>query len=200
MIKQPESYNKVYVEEALDIEIAVANEGEGAFFKTETNYEIDFRGKLGLQKTDFTAMHLEITEKMINGPLLIFFRGMNYTHDELRASENKCQTLYMELEFRSTETKHVCSSDLPVASEFKSPVKLESDGILSKGVMSFSDDGQEGFFYQQDFYLNADNQEGYDLTISLSQKFTDEVTIVPLIEIRATEQDDPVKIEKTQTP
>ena len=31
MIKQPEAYNKVYVEEALDIEIAVAQEYEQTF-------------------------------------------------------------------------------------------------------------------------------------------------------------------------
>jgi hypothetical protein len=90
MIKQPEAYNKVYVEEALDIEIAVAQEYDKKFLKTETNYEIDFKGKLGNQKTDFTELRLEITENMLNNPLLIFFRGMNYTHDDLRASENKC--------------------------------------------------------------------------------------------------------------
>ena len=58
-------------------EIAVKDEWEGAFFKTETVYEIDFKGEVGLKKTDFTVMHLEITERMINGPLLIFFRRMN---------------------------------------------------------------------------------------------------------------------------
>ena len=84
---------------------------------------------------------------MINEPLLIFFRGMNYTHDELRATENKCQTLFIELEFRSSQTKHVCVNDYPSALQSKSPVALDKDSTFSKGVMTFSDGGAEGFFY-----------------------------------------------------
>jgi hypothetical protein len=66
--------------------------------------------------------------------------------------------------------------------------------------MSFTDSGADGFFYSQDYYLDADNEEGYDLTVILTQKFTDEVTIVPVIEIRGTELDEAVTMPKTTSP
>jgi hypothetical protein len=77
---------------------------------------------------------------------------------------------------------------------------LDRDSTLSNGVLSFSDDGAEGFFFSQDYYLNAENEEGYDLTVYLTQKFNDEVTIVPIIEIRGTELDDPVNYGRTDVP
>lgn len=66
--------------------------------------------------------------------------------------------------------------------------------------MSYSDSGADGFFYSQDYYLDADNEQGYDLTVVLTQKFSDEVTIVPIIEIRGTELDEVVTMPKTTTP
>ena len=90
MVKQPERYEGTSTEEALDIEIAVARSGESTFFKTETNHEIDFGGKLSKQKVDFTMLHLDINEDLKDVPLLLFFRGMNYTHDDAKTIGSQC--------------------------------------------------------------------------------------------------------------
>jgi hypothetical protein len=63
--------------------------------------------------------------------------------------------------------------------------------------VTFKDQGSEGFFFYQDYFLDPLAVDGYSLTVSLSQKFSDPVTIVPIIEILATEQDDPVNKKLT---
>jgi hypothetical protein len=61
--------------------------------------------------------------------------------------------------------------------------------------MTIDNTGIEGFFFFQDYFIDQDNDSGYDLTVTLVQKFSDEVTILPIIEIRGTELEDAGKIK-----
>jgi hypothetical protein len=61
--------------------------------------------------------------------------------------------------------------------------------------MTIENTGSEGFFFFQDYFIDQDNESGYDLTVTLVQKFSDEVTILPIIEIRGTELEDAGKIK-----
>lgn len=66
--------------------------------------------------------------------------------------------------------------------------------------MTFENTGSEGFFFYQDYFIDQDNDSGYDLTVTLAQKFSDEVTILPMIEIRGTELEDAGKSKQISKP
>jgi hypothetical protein len=118
----------------MDIEIAVVNHGENKFLASVSNFEIDYKSKLGIEKTDFSVLRMEITETMLNVPLLIFFRSSNYTHDELKIVSSICESLFVEIEFRSANTAHVCDLNAPTIVQNKNAIRLQSSVAESKGI------------------------------------------------------------------
>ena len=154
-----------------------------------SNYEIDMKGGFGKTGLEFTQLYFEVTSRLVNEPLLIYFRSTNFTHDSLSYEVPQCQLLYIELEYRSDKNMHQCDSEYPSQTSTSSPIQisqgytsLTNDKIYTLTHTDNADD--QPFFYSQDYYVSMDEaMQEYDLLISLEQKFIDKTTIVPILEV-----------------
>ena len=115
LVKQPELEQAQNTDENFAIEIGVTKSDGTSFLKSVSNHQIDLKGQIGMTSLDFTQLSFEVQAKLVDEPLLIFFRGTNFTHDNAGQETPQCQLLYIEIEFRSDTAKHQCNSDYPAA-------------------------------------------------------------------------------------
>ena len=69
-------------------------------------------------------LNLEITKELVNQPLLIMFRGKNFSNEDEREVDRQCQLFYIEMEFRAKDSAHKCSEDYPSPTFKKQPIEL----------------------------------------------------------------------------
>ena len=115
LVKQPELEEVQNTDENFAIEIGVTKSDGTSFLKSVSNHQVDLKGQIGETALDFTQLAFDVPSKLVDEPLLIFFRGTNFTHDSLGQETPQCQLLYIEIEFRSDAAKHSCNPDLPAA-------------------------------------------------------------------------------------
>ena len=150
---------------------------------------VDLKGKIGKTYLEFTELHFDVTHKLLDEPLLIYFRSTNFTHDNSGQETPQCQLLYIEIEFRSDKNMHHCNTDYPQATPKNEAIHISED-YVSPGndqihTLIHTDNAEDQpFFFTQDYYITLDeaNQE-YDIQISLAQKFIDKASIIPVLEI-----------------
>ena len=90
-----------------------------------------------------------------------------------------CAQVFMELEFRASQSLKKCDAAQPELAPQKKPIVLgpvqqhpEKEQI---STLQIAESGEEDpFFYHQDFYLqNDDTVAMFDLEVQLAQKFID---------------------------
>ena len=72
--------------------------------KTSINHEVNFKKERGEHNhiiIDFAVLELEIDKELVDEPLLIYFRGLNQTHDEDLFEPQLCTEVFIEIEFRA---------------------------------------------------------------------------------------------------
>ena len=106
LVKQPELEEVQSTDDSFAIEIGVSKSDGTSFLKSVSNYEIDMRGGFGKTGLEFTQLHFDVSTKLVDEPLLIYFRSTNFTHDSLSFEAPQCQLLYIELEYRSDKNMH----------------------------------------------------------------------------------------------
>lgn len=98
--------------------------------KTSINHEVNFKKERGYDNhiiIDFAVLELEIEKELVDEPLLIYFRGLNQTHDEDLFEPQLCTEVFIEIEFRALQNIHACETSYPEISEKKNPIVLEKD-------------------------------------------------------------------------
>ena len=111
MLKQPELEVATAADEAMHIELGIVRaDGTGAM-TAETNHAMSFSPDGGSKAlTDFGVLEFEVTSALVDEPLLVYFRGVNQTHDAGFMEDQLCAQLFIELEFRATANLHKCES------------------------------------------------------------------------------------------
>lgn len=115
---------------------------------------------------------------------------MNHTHDYDFMGPQLCTDLFIEIEFRATQSLHACDSSLPELRRQRNPIVLgrnqthpASEELYTLPINEATHD-EQSFFYAQDYFIKKDETlHEFDLQIMLSQKFIDQHTIVPIVEV-----------------
>ena len=85
LIKQPEREVAVASDESMHLEIGVVKQDGSGSMKTSINHEVDFKKDWNESNhivIDLAVLEFEIDKELVDEPLLIYFRGVNQTHDE----------------------------------------------------------------------------------------------------------------------
>lgn len=106
--------------------------------------------------------------------------------------------MYIEIEFRDIGSQHKCDQDLPPIHESDRIIQITEDYMEEKvesvhtvqhnfPAEQQDKSGKEMFFHQQLYYINDfDDSSEYEIQVELSQKFIDQSTVVPWIEVLET--------------
>lgn len=115
MLKQPELEAATAADESMHLEIGIVRADGTGHMNAETNHYMNFMQHTGIQGalTDFGVLELEVPKDLVDEPLLIYFRGVNQTHDSGSMEPQLCTQLFIEIEFRAMQSLKKCDSTLP---------------------------------------------------------------------------------------
>ena len=91
-------------DESMHLEIGIVKLDGSSSMKTSINHEVNFKKERGEHNhiiIDFAVLELEIDKELVDEPLLIYFRGLNQTHDEDLFEPQLCTEVFIEIEFRA---------------------------------------------------------------------------------------------------
>lgn len=125
-MKQPQREFANESDESMHFEIGVVRADGMGTMHTESNHVVDYNGKAhgGHTVIDFSVLEFEVSPKLINEPLHIYFRGVNVTHDFDFMEPQLCVDLFIEIEFRSVQNLHRCDNLYPDLLNKKQPIEL----------------------------------------------------------------------------
>ena len=116
----------IAADESMVLEIGIVKVDGSGSMKTTSNHAMAF--KLGKTSNhvgmDFAVLEFEIDKELVDEPLLIYFRGVNATHDEDLYEPELCSELFIEIEFRAIQNLHACESNHPELTTVKEPITL----------------------------------------------------------------------------
>ena len=90
LVKQPEMEEIKSTDENFSINVGVAKADGSAFINSVINHEIDMKGSIGKATLEFSQLSFEVTSKLVDEPLVIYFRSLNFTHDNLGLEAPQC--------------------------------------------------------------------------------------------------------------
>lgn len=110
---------------------------------------------------DFAVLEFQVTDKLVDKPLLLFFRSLNFTHVQESYEPQLCAHLFIEMEFRPKYAMPKCDSSLPEIESQRVPIHLGANQthpaeeiVHSLDVTTVKE--RDLFFYKQDYYVKHD--------------------------------------------